>query len=286
MPGSLGMNRVVVVDDHVLFAQVLEATLRVEGYEVDRVDVDDRRMRTPQLLNRIRGLRPSVVLLDLDLGRGGDATGLVRPLTRAGLAVVILTASADRLRWGECLRDGARAVLPKSADLEFLLGTLRLITDGSPLPGRREREQLVAAGMMETAGRHELRRRLDRLSDREREVLGHLMAGWPVREIAQASYVSEATVRRQVKSILARLEVTSQLAAVSLAYETEWKPPSRSIPDFTQMRHVVHHRRTQMAGRPAGVGRAAGSDRHAGNMSGAARCSSAGAGEHAHEVPS
>jgi len=51
------------------------------------------------------------------------------------------------------------------------------------------------------------------------------MAGRPVREIAQRSYVSEATVRTQVKSILAKLEVTSQLAAVGAAHETDWRPP-------------------------------------------------------------
>jgi DNA-binding NarL/FixJ family response regulator len=280
------VNRVVVIDDHVLFAEVLEATLRIEGYDVDRVDLTDRSMRTPQLLNRIRRLRPSVALLDLDLGRGGDSTDLVRPLTRAGVAVVIVTASTDRLRWGECLRCGARAVLPKSADLESLRSTLRLIAEGSPLPGRHERELLVATGLHERARREELRGRLDRLSNREREVLGHLMAGWPVREIARVSYVSEATVRKQVKSILSRLEVTSQLAAVSLAYETDWKPPSRSIPEFSQMQQVLPHHRKQVRSRSMGVGRVAASDRYGGDMRGAARCASGGAGERTHEVPS
>jgi two-component system, NarL family, nitrate/nitrite response regulator NarL len=246
IPSTGGMNRVVVVDDLAIFAEALEVTLRIEGYEVDRVDLNDRRMRTPQLVRRIRGLRPSVALLGLDLGRGGDATDLVRPLTRAGVAVVIVTPSADRLQWGECLRYGARAVLPKTADLESLRATLRLICEGSPLPGRHEREQLVAEPLHERAGRQELRARLDRLSSREREVLGHLMAGWRVREIARVSYVSEGTVRKQVKSILARLGVSSQLAAVSLAYQTDWKPPSRSTPDFIEMRHAVSHDREQM----------------------------------------
>jgi DNA-binding NarL/FixJ family response regulator len=219
------VTRVVVVDDHVLFAEVIETTLRLDGYDVECVDLDDRTMQTPQLLNRIRGLRPSVVLLDLDLGRGGDATDLVHPLAQAGIDVVIVTASTDRLRWGECLRAGAKTVLHKSAALDSIRETLRLIADGSPLPGRHEREQLVAARLKEKARRHDVWSRLDRLSCREREVLGHLMAGRPVREIARISYVSESTVREQVKSILAKLEVTSQLAAVSLAFETGWKRP-------------------------------------------------------------
>ena len=51
------------------------------------------------------------------------------------------------------------------------------------------------------------------------------MKGQTVREIATECVVAEATVRTQVKSILAKLEVTSQLAAVGLAHRVGWKPP-------------------------------------------------------------
>jgi two-component system, NarL family, nitrate/nitrite response regulator NarL len=229
MHGALALNRIVVVDDHVLFAEVVDAALRMEGYDVARVDLDDRSVSTPQLLTRIRTLRPGIVLLDLDLGRGGDTTDFVQPLTQAGVAVVVVTASKDRLRWGECLRYGARAVLPKSTQLESLRETVRLIANGRSLPGRRERDELVAAYHHEEVWRQATRARLDRLSCREREVLGHLMAGRVVREIAQVSYVSEATVREQIKSILAKLEVTSQLAAVSAAHATDWTPPVAAV---------------------------------------------------------
>lgn len=219
------MNRVVVVDDHVLFAEALDLALRIEGYDVERLALDDRTMSSGQLLTRILRLRPGIVLLDLELGRGGDATVLVQPLSQAGAHVVIVTASTDRTRWGECLRYGARAVLPKSTPLQSITGVLSAIAEGRPLEGREERERLVADFHRQRARRQELRSRLDRLSSREREVLGHLMAGRPVREIACRSYVSEATVRTQVKSILAKLEVTSQLAAVGAAHETHWQPP-------------------------------------------------------------
>ena len=49
------------------------------------------------------------------------------------------------------------------------------------------------------------------------------MEGHTVRDIAHLSVVSEATVRTQVKSILAKLEVSSQLAAVGLANTTGWR---------------------------------------------------------------
>jgi DNA-binding NarL/FixJ family response regulator len=52
------------------------------------------------------------------------------------------------------------------------------------------------------------------------------MNGQPVRDIARQSFVSEATVRTQVKSILAKLGVTSQLAAVGAAHQAGWRPPA------------------------------------------------------------
>ena len=60
--------------------------------------------------------------------------------------------------------------------------------------------------------------RLQSLSDRESEVLQQLHGGVGVRAIAEQSEVALTTVRSQVKSILRKLEVSSQMAAV-LAYE-------------------------------------------------------------------
>ena len=60
---------------------------------------------------------------------------------------------------------------------------------------------------------------------REAEVLGQLMDGRQVRQIAETSVVSEATVRTQVKSILSKLEVTSQIGAVGLAHHAGWSAP-------------------------------------------------------------
>jgi len=71
-----------------------------------------------------------------------------------------------------------------------------------------------------------VRDRVDRLTAREAQVLGHLMRGQTVHEIAATSFVSEATVRTQVKAILAKLEVSSQIAAVGLAHQIGWHPPA------------------------------------------------------------
>ena len=63
------------------------------------------------------------------------------------------------------------------------------------------------------------------LGQRESQVLAELVAGRQVRQIAAEGSVSEATVRTQVKSVLSKLGVGSQLAAVSMAHRAGWRGP-------------------------------------------------------------
>jgi two-component system nitrate/nitrite response regulator NarL len=71
----------------------------------------------------------------------------------------------------------------------------------------------------------------DRLTRREQEVLSALMRGAKARDICVQSYVSMPTVRSQIRSILMKLGVTSQLAAVALAYQSGWSGRKGRDPD-------------------------------------------------------
>jgi DNA-binding NarL/FixJ family response regulator len=225
-PTSRSQVRIAIVEDHVLFAESLDLALSVEGYDVRRVDVPEDGVGTGALLSTLVRLKPRIVLLDLDLGGFGDGVRLISPLAKAGVNVVVVTASADRSRWGEALRYGARATLSKSQPLNDILATVRRINAGLPVMTHEQREELLRLWheqRRETQGIHE---RFGQLTAREMQVLGHLMLGHSVHDIAVASVVSEATVRTQVKSILAKLHVSSQLAAVGLAHQIGWRPPA------------------------------------------------------------
>lgn len=65
----------------------------------------------------------------------------------------------------------------------------------------------------------------NRLTPREEEVLFALMRGAKARDICAQSFVSMPTVRSQIRAILTKLGVTSQLAAVALAYQSGWAGP-------------------------------------------------------------
>ncbi|WP_028652940.1 LuxR C-terminal-related transcriptional regulator [Nocardioides halotolerans] len=222
---SRSQFRIVIVEDHVLFAESLELSLTVEGYDVRRVTVPEKRQSPGALIAAVLRRRPRVVFVDLDLGQFGDGEQLIAPLARAGVNVIVVTASVDRARWGEAVRCGARKVLPKSRPLNEILATVRRINQGLQVMTLEEREDLLREWSKERAATVDLTARLEALTVREREVLAHLMRGQTVREIATECVVAEATVRTQVKSILAKLQVTSQLAAVGLAHRVGWKPP-------------------------------------------------------------
>ncbi len=217
--------RVLIIEDHELFAESLELALSLEGYDVRRLTVSDGDVSAAQLLATVARQRPRIVLLDLDLGRFGDGVRLINPMARGGANVVVVTASVDRARWGECIRNGARKAMAKTRPLNEILSTVRRISQGLPVMGPEEREELLRLWHTQRQEQQELRSRLESLTVREREVLGHLMEGHQVRDIARLSVVSEATVRTQVKSILAKLQVSSQLAAVGLAHHVDWQAP-------------------------------------------------------------
>lgn len=229
-------NRVLIIEDHTLFAESLELTLAREGYDVRRLELPDRGGSLTTLRSMAQRLNPRIVLLDLDLGRFGDGLALVSPLAQAGANVVVVTASTDQGRWGACVRAGARKVISKTRPLQETLSTVRRLMQGLPVMTTDELETLIEAWRVQRSQLEEMNDRLARLTPREKEVLSKLIGGLTVREIARQAVVSEATVRTQVKSILAKLEVSSQLAAVGLANQVGWRPTASCTP-MPQMRH-------------------------------------------------
>jgi two-component system, NarL family, nitrate/nitrite response regulator NarL len=227
MPRACSLTRITIVEDHELFAEALDVALTLEGHLVHRVPISEHMGPEGNLFEAILRSRPQVVLLDLNLGSITSGTHIVQPLTAVGIAVVVVTGSTDRARWGEVVAYGARTVLPKSASLNTILATIRKIEDGRRILTREERDRLLSAYSAQRRETHDNRARLESLTTREAAILEHLTNGMQVREIANESVVSEATVRTQVKSILAKLGVSSQLAAVCMALKTRSRVPAQ-----------------------------------------------------------
>ena len=168
-----------------------------------------------------------VVVVAGRVSTGPAATVVVvrRTVVVVRRTVVVVTSTTDRARWGECVEQGARKVIPKYAPLSDIVATVRRIDNGLPTMAPTERLELLERWHDQVAVEQGLRSRLDQLTRREAEVLGMLMSGLQVGEIARRRFVSESTVRTQVKAVLAKLQVGSQLTAVGMAHQAHWTPP-------------------------------------------------------------
>jgi len=214
--------RVIMIEDHELLAQSLQTTLKAEQVEVVRVWSDNR----DDLLEQAVANAPGLLLLDFDLGEQiGVAFGLIEPLSRAGLDVVMLTGERNPLMLAQCLEEGAVGVINKSVSFDGLLKQIHIALGGGDLMTRHEREELLSQLRQHRAGRDEELKAFSELTVREGEVLGELMQGKSADTIADESVVSVATIRTQIRSILAKLGVNSQLAAVARAQQARWDPP-------------------------------------------------------------
>jgi two-component system nitrate/nitrite response regulator NarL len=216
-------TRVAIVDPQVLFAECLEVALNLRGYETHRIAVPDSPETYAPLVAVVLRARPAVVLINLDLVDGKDGCHFIEPIVASGAAVIGVTSNSDRSRWGECLVRGACAVVSQEVSLSAVTSAIRRIRAGSRVMPREEFLGLVRRYHEGDRGRRVLRARLERLTPREGEILDSLMAGRSVSYIARTRFLAESTVRTQVKSILAKLEVSSQIAAVGLAHQAQWR---------------------------------------------------------------
>lgn len=209
---------VVVVDDHVLFAQSVSLALEAGGTSVTRVTPSS----ATAVLDACRSAAHATVLLDLHLGADLDGLDLVEPLVSLGCLVVVLTGEQGDDIWGAALEQGASAVVPKDVDVAQLVDTVRRVQSGEDVvdPGRRH--TLLAAARQARAVLAERLAVFEQLTPREAEVLRHLAAGLPAAAIASSSHVSEATVRTQIRAVLSKLGVQSQLQAVAVARRAGW----------------------------------------------------------------
>lgn len=210
----------MVVEDHGLLAQSLRLALTAEGMSVSVPPLDP-----VEILAMAERERPDVVLLDLDLGPlGGDGSAFVEPLAVNGARVLVVTGGTDKVRLGGCLESGAHGVLSKQAPLDELLDQVRQAAAGKEILRDSDRQALLADLRATRAARRRELAPLESLTPREGHVLRALMDGQSATEIAAQAFVSEATVRTQIRGILTKLGVNSQLAAVALARRVDWQP--------------------------------------------------------------
>lgn len=206
--------RMLIVDDHGLLAEGLAGAVSELGVDTFVV--------SPPVPEEILALaaeqRPALVVLDLDLGSPvGRSTPLIAPLVSEGASVVMLTGVTDNVPLAECLEAGASGVISKSVGFAELLAIIERLLAGDSSMFERQRQELASELRRHRAEQLDKTAALRTLTPREREVLAGLSDGRSAQELASAMFVSLATVRSQIRSILRKFGVSSQLAAVAEA---------------------------------------------------------------------
>jgi DNA-binding NarL/FixJ family response regulator len=204
-------ERILIVDDHPLTRDALAGLLAQNGF-----DVVGQAGSGEEAIAQAGELKPDLVLLDLSMPEMDGLTALPRVLAAAPDAeVVVLTASEDEHNLLGAIRGGAAGYLLKSEPPERIVAFLRGVAQGeAALSGpiaRRLLDQVREGGSHSTIVPESI---AQALSARELEVLLLLDRHLGTDEIATRLFISEHTVRSHVKSLLAKLGVSSRREAL------------------------------------------------------------------------
>ncbi len=218
---------VLVVDDDTL----VRAGLRMMIETQDDLAVIGEAATGTDAVALASDLRPDVVLMDIRMP-GTDGIEATRRITSAPVPdgahnppriLILTTFEIDEYVY-EAVRAGASGFLLKRTPPEQLLAGIRTIAEGdallSPSVTRRLMHEFARATSTGAQPTDVSNRDLDRLTEREREVLVHIGHGLANREIAAELHVGESTVKTHVKRILMKLALRDRVHAVVYAYET------------------------------------------------------------------
>ena len=210
-------SRILLVEDHAIIKQALALALQQSGMTVATAV----ELEPDAVLQQAEAFRPDVVLLDFYLGET-DSLPMIQPLQKLGARVLVLTGTTDPRSLGACIEEGAVGIVSKAESLDRLAQAITDAVAGLSVMRPADREALVDAARRAQADEEERLAPFAALSTRERQVLAHLMHGHSAEDVSRIEFVSLATVRSQIRGILQKLEVNSQLAAVTMAQQAGW----------------------------------------------------------------
>jgi DNA-binding NarL/FixJ family response regulator len=219
---------ILVVDDHVLIREALRGVLKeVKG---DAIVLEASSCsQAMQVVAEHPNL--DLILLDLNLpDRDGFSVLAELGERYPTISVVVLSAQQDRGSVVRALDLGALGFIPKSGQLEVMLGALQLVFAGGiyippeilardePSPRQRGEEQPAAKSP--TVSPADLG-----LTERQVDVLSLMMQGKSNKAICRVLNLAEPTVKNHVTAILKALEVSNRTEAVIAAGGLGWKLP-------------------------------------------------------------
>ncbi len=214
--GRSGAQRVLLVGEERLLIESLRAALQTNNMTVSSISSAP----ATEVLKSVQSTKPDVVVI----GERDDRPELIIKIAAHETPVVAL-CPINRVVEAQCVVAGAAAVLNVSQTYEEFVTVITNLGRGHPFISRAYRQEMQLIVREVARAERERRRKYERLTLREMAVLAELSEGRSASEIADSSYTSVNTVRTHIKSVLQKLEVNSQVAAVALAHRNGWVDP-------------------------------------------------------------
>lgn len=210
--------RVLVVDDQALvrdgFAMVLD-------HEND-IEVVGEAGTGLEAIEAARSHRPDVILMDIRMPEmdGLEATRHIVGEAQWPVKVLILTTFDPDEYVYEALRAGASAFVLKDIPRAELVSAVRTVADGGALLAPSITRRLIGRFTQRLATDTAASARLERLTEREREVLTAIGRGSNNAEISEQLFIGGATVKSHINSVFTKLGLRDRAQAVVFAYES------------------------------------------------------------------
>lgn len=206
--------RVVLADDHAVVRAGIRQFLEAAG----GIDVIAEAQDGEQAILAIQELKPDVAVLDIQMpGQSGiDVTRWVRahqPTT----GVLVLTAYDDDPYILAVLQAGANGYVLKSADARILIEAVRAVHDG-----KSALDPAITRKVMAHLSGHPLGQPVEKLSDRELDVLRLTAKGFTNKAIGVQLGISDRTVQGHLAKIFDKLQAASRTEAVMRAVSLGW----------------------------------------------------------------
>jgi len=205
--------RVVVAEDHPLFADALTAALLAEGCEVVGVAA-----RGDQVLDLVATTRPDAVLLDLTMP-GMDGYTCLQQLRaqHADIPVLVVSGADAPVAATKVLELGAAGFIGKAVPAADLAHALRIMLRGQPVYYALPKDAAEPVPPPEPAAN--AAPPATRFTRRELEILQLVAEGMSNKAIAQKLWVTEQTAKFHISNILQKLKATNRTEAARRAHE-------------------------------------------------------------------
>jgi two-component system, NarL family, nitrate/nitrite response regulator NarL len=212
--------RLAIVDDHSIFREGLLSVLKTEP----DIEIVGEGATAEDAIRLARELLPDIIFLDISMPGGGLSAAREIVENFPVVKIIILTGSEGESHVMTALKLGARAYVLKGVAARELVNILHAVQAGevyvTPTLAANILSEMTASNEKDTSSKP-----LEKLTEREQEILQLIAAGTSNKEIGLKLNITEKTVKHYVTNILQKLQVHNRVQAAVMALKSQPNRP-------------------------------------------------------------